>query len=405
MTTDARPAAGTTPEKAPEKTPENAPGTAAEPNLLATEVESELRSNVRALLAARCDWKSVLDRSESDAPVDAELWHALVHELGVTSLPVPEALGGAGASWRETAVVIEELGRAVAPVPFLGSAVLCTAALLALADESAEAAAVLRSLAEGERTGALALPFATAPDSPFPSAPSAVRADASGALTGTVAGIGDARIADLLLVPAAEPDGTPALYAVLLPAAGAELTPVTSLDSTRPVSDLTLSGAQGRRLASGEAAAAALGAALRTGAALLASEQLGTADWALETTVAYVKERHQFGRPIGSFQAVKHRLADLWVSVAQARAVALAAADALATGSPEAPLNAALAQAFTGPVAVTAAEEAVQLHGGIGFTWEHPAHLYLKRAKSASLVLGTADRHRAALGTLADLPA
>ncbi len=228
-------------------------------------------------------------------------------------------------------------------------------------------------------------------------------ADASGALTGAVNGVGDARIADLLLVPATEPDGGPALYAVELPSAGAELTPVVSLDSTRPLTDLVLSAVPGRRLAAGAPAAAALGAALRTGAALLASEQLGTADWALATTVAYVKERHQFGRAIGSFQAVKHRLADLWVSVAQLRAVALAAADSLATGSSEAGLNAALAQAFASPVAVTAAEEAVQLHGGIGFTWEHPAHLYLKRAKSASIALGTADRHRAAIAGMVGL--
>jgi len=382
----------TTPAPAAEADPEAAL------DLDYTELERELRANVRALLAARAPWTEVLERSETDHPVDAALWRALVEELGVTALAVPEESGGAGASWRETAVVLEELGRAAAPVPFLGSAVLATAALLAAGQD---AAAELAALAGGERTGALAVPFSTAPSAAFPSA---VTAGVGGALTGRVTGVGDARIADLLLVPARDAEGAPALYAVDAAADGVELTPVVSLDSTRPLSDLELRAAPGRLLASGARAEEALRAALVAGAALLASEQLGTAEWALETTLAYVKERRQFGRTIGSFQAVKHRLADLWTSVAQARAVARAAAAALAAGSADTELNAALAQAFTGPVAVTAAEEAVQLHGGIGFTWEHPAHLYLKRAKSASLALGTADRHRAAIAALVGLP-
>jgi alkylation response protein AidB-like acyl-CoA dehydrogenase len=180
--------------------------------------------------------------------------------------------------------------------------------------------------------------------------------------------------------------------------------PLVSLDMTRPLADLRLAGAGGRLLAQGPEALAAVDRALTAGAALLASEQLGVAEWALETTLAYVKIRHQFGRPVGSFQAVKHRLADLWVAVTQLRAVARYAADALAADSPDAPVAASIAQAFGSQVAVVAAEEAVQLHGGIGFTWEHPAHLFLKRAKSASIALGSADRHRTRLATLVDLP-
>jgi len=157
-------------------------------------------------------------------------------------------------------------------------------------------------------------------------------------------------------------------------------------------------------VASGRRAADALESALVAGAALLAAEQLGAAEWALDTTVAHLKERVQFGRPLGSFQALKHRLADLWVSLSQARAVVRNAAGALADGSPDAPLAAALAQAFVSEVAVRAAEEAVQLHGGTGFTWEYPVHLYLKRAKSSAIALGTADRHRARIAELVDLP-
>ncbi len=147
------------------------------------------------------------------------------------------------------------------------------------------------------------------------------------------------------------------------------------------------------------------GRPLTVGAAILASEQLGVAQWCLDTTVDYLKTRHQFGRPVGSFQGLKHRLAELWVAVTQARAVARNAAGCVAEGDPDAPIAVAVAQAHCSGVAVRAAEECVQMHGGIGFTWEHPAHLYLKRAKSDAIALGTPDRHRATLARLVDLPA
>jgi alkylation response protein AidB-like acyl-CoA dehydrogenase len=209
----------------------------------------------------------------------------------------------------------------------------------------------------------------------------------------------DALAADVLLVPAAA-----GLYAVPAGADGLGRHPLVSLDLTRPLCDLTLAGAAGRRVAAGEDAQQAVATGLTAGAALLASEQLGVAQWCLESTVEYVRTRYQFGRPVGSFQALRHRLADLWVELAQARAVARHAAACVATGDPDTPVATALAQAFCGPVAVHAAEECVQLHGGIGFTWEHPAHLYLKRAKSAAIGFGTADRHRATLAGLVDLP-
>jgi len=359
-----------------------------------SEVEQELRANVRALVAARSPQSSVLARTESAEPVDTGLWRALGTELGVTGLAVPERWGGAGAGWRETAVVLEELGRAAAAVPYLGSCVLATTALLAAGDTG-----LLPAVASGELVAALAVPFATAPGGPFPGGPGGVVAGPDG-LRGSVGRVADARTAEVLLVPALTAGGSPGLWAVR----GATVAPVVSLDMTRPLADLRFDGVQGQLLAEGPQAVQAVQAALTTGAALLASEQLGVAEWALETTLGYVKTRHQFGRPVGSFQAVKHRLADLWVAVTQLRAVARYAADTVAVGSPDAPVAASVAQAFASQVAVTAAEEAVQLHGGIGFTWEHPAHLYLKRAKSASIALGTADRHRSLLAGLVDLP-
>ena len=138
---------------------------------------------------------------------------------------------------------------------------------------------------------------------------------------------------------------------------------------------------------------------------MLASEQVGLAQRCLDMTVAYVRERHQFGRPVGSFQALKHRLADIWVTVSQARAAARYAAACLAEGDPDTPVAVAVAKAYCSDAALLAAQECVQLHGGIGFTWEHPAHLSLKRAKADSIAFGTADAHRAALAGLVDLPA
>ncbi len=221
-------------------------------------------------------------------------------------------------------------------------------------------------------------------------------------LTGSVAGVADALAAGLLLVPA---DGVPfGLYMVQAGDPGVTLQPVVSLDMTRQLADLSFDGTPARRIAAGPQAQAAVAAALTAGAAMLASEQLGLAARCLELTVGYVTERRQFARQIGSFQAVKHRLADLWTGVTQARAAARYAAACLAAADPDAPVAVALAKAACSDVALKAAQETVQLHGGIGFTWEHPAHLYLKRAKAGSIGYGTADAHRAALAVLAGLP-
>jgi alkylation response protein AidB-like acyl-CoA dehydrogenase len=370
-------------------------------NLLYSEVEDDLRAAVRSVLADRCAPDAVLARVEGAEPYDPALWRVLAAELGLAGLLVPEKLGGQGASAREVAVVMEELGGAVAPVPFLGSAVLATSAVLGcdLADEAV--ASLLGRLAVGEQTAALAVPLSAAPGGGFPET---VRADADGLLTGRVTSVADAFAADVLVVPAVGPQG-PGLYEVA--AAEALVERFVSLDLTRPLADVTLDGAFGRLLAGSDArgAAAAVDHALLTGAGLLASEQLGVAQWCLDQTVHYLGERHQFGRVVGSFQALKHRLADLWLQVVSARAAARSAADALASDSSDAPVAVAVAQAYAAGVAVHAAEEAVQLHGGIGMTWEHPAHLYLKRAKADEIALGTPGLHRAALGALVDLPA
>ena len=383
------------------------------PDLRYQEAEEDLRSAVRDLLDDKSPWPAVLARTESDEPNDAALWHSLAADLGCAGLLIPESYGGAGAGYREAAVVAEETGRAVAPVPYLGSAVVATAALLGAGGDE-----LLAGLAEGRLTAALAVEFARIPPAAAPAARGAggtglgadVRVgaaqagdpDAQARLTGTVTGVADALLADVLLVPA---DGVPfGLYAVDAGAPGVDRAAVVSLDATRPLCDLAFDSAPARAVATGEAAAQAVASALAAGAAMLASEQLGVAQRCLDMTVAYLKERRQFARPIGSFQALKHRVADVWIQVTQARAAARYAAACLADGDPDTSVAIALAKAACGDAAVHAAQECVQMHGGIGFTWEHPAHLLLKRAKSGSMAFGTPDRHRAALARLADLP-
>ncbi|MFC8103414.1 acyl-CoA dehydrogenase family protein [Streptomyces sp. NPDC057363] len=356
-----------------------------EPGLLYSEEEEALRAAVRDLLTDRCDPAGVITRTESAAPHDVSLWKALSDSMGLAGLLIPEELGGQGATHRETAVVLEELGRAVAPVPYLTSAVVATEALLACGADD-----LLTELASATTIAVLAVGLHVAPGGAVPH----VRLE-EGRLHGELTGIADAAVADVLLVPA--DDG--GLYAVR--AADATVSPQVSLDLTRPVARVTLDGASGRRLGD---AGPAVRRALRAGAGLLASEQLGLADWLLTETVRYLKERKQFNRQVGGFQALKHRLAGLWLQVAGLRAGARNAADALATGE-DPDVAVAVAQAYAGQGAVHAAEEAVQLHGGIGMTWEHPVHLYLKRAKADSIAYGAAGTHRDALAELVDLRA
>ncbi|WP_217250373.1 acyl-CoA dehydrogenase family protein [Streptomyces sp. AC602_WCS936] len=359
----------------------------AQPDLLYSEEEEALRAAVRDLLTDHCAPADVVARTESDTPHDLPLWKTLADSMGLAGLLVPEALGGQGATHREAAVVLEELGRAVAPVPYLTSAVVATEALLACGADD-----LLTELASATTVAALAVGLHVGPGGAVPHA----RLE-DGALHGELTGIAGAAVADVLLVPA--DDG--ALYAVRTADAGVTVTPQVSLDLTRPVAAVSLDGATGQRL--GETGAA-VRRALRAGAGLLASEQLGLADWLLTETVRYLKERKQFNRQVGGFQALKHRLARLWLEVAGLRAAARNAADALATGA-DTDVAVAVAQAYAAQVAVHTAEEALQLHGGLGMTWEHPVHLHLKRAKADSIAYGTAGTHREALAESVDLRA
>jgi alkylation response protein AidB-like acyl-CoA dehydrogenase len=362
-------------------------------DLLTSRDEQSLRDTVRSLLAARCTPDRVVAVFDGDDSLRRPLWRSVAVELGLGGLLVPEELGGVGGSARDAAVVLAELGRVVAPVPFLTSAVLAATAALPSGDQ-----ALLSGLGSGELTVALVVPL-TASAGSF--APSVRRED--GGVRGQVPVVAGALEADVLLVPVLAADGVE-LHLVEAGADGVTMSAVTSLDMTRQVADVAFEGAQSRLLLVADTGDSAVRRALLVGAALLASEQVGVAERCLEDTVAYLKERRQFGRVLAGYQALKHRLADLYIEVESARAAAQYAAAAAAADDPDLPIAVEVAQVYCSRVAVHAAEECVQLHGGLGMTWEHPAHLYLKRAKADQLTFGSAGEHLARLAELVQLP-
>ncbi|MEU6408801.1 acyl-CoA dehydrogenase family protein [Microbispora sp. NPDC046933] len=350
--------------------------------MFTTEEQEELRRTVRALLERNPPARPAPDATPE---YDETVWRLLAGQVGAFGLAVPEAHGGAGFSYAETHVVCEELGRALAAVPYLGSAVLTADALLACG-----ATADLPGIADGTRVGALAWAEGGTWDA------AAIRARvADGRLTGVKEHVLDGARADLFVVPAAVPEGGLGLYAVDAGVPGVRVEPLVTLDRTRPQARVVFDGAPARLLtADGHGVLERL---LSVAATALSAEQLGGASRCLETTLEYVKTRQQFGRPIGSFQAVKHRLADLYVLVESARSVSYDAARALAGDAADLPVRAATAQAYCAEAFSTVAAETIQLHGGIGFTWEHEAHLYFKRAHSAAKLFGDAAWHRARL--------
>ncbi len=385
----------------------------ADVHLLYTDVEDSLRESLRDLLTDRCPPEQVVAVYDGNRDVVPGLWRSLSADLGLAGLVVPEARGGAGATAREAGVVLEELGRSVAPVPFLSSSMVATAALLRAsgAGDAGDAAGatgaggdeLLADLASGGQTAALAVPLHLSATS-FRAAEHAATVDTDGRLQGRITSVAGAIDAGFLMVPVALEAGLE-LHAVVASEAGVAVQPVVSLDMTRQLADVELTGAASSRVATAASGDSAVRGALELGAALLASEQLGLAQWCLDQTVAYLGERKQFVRPVGSFQAIKHRLADLWAKVESARAAARYAAATAADEDDDRTVAASLAQAYCSDVAVLAAEECVQLHGGIGMTWEHPAHLYLKRAKADQIAFGSPGEHRLRLSELVDLPA
>ncbi|MGW0939944.1 acyl-CoA dehydrogenase family protein [Streptomyces sp. NPDC002666] len=345
-----------------------------------TQEQEELRSAVRSVLTGR----------QSEAG-----WAPLTEQIGGAGLAVPEEYGGAGGGARDVHVLMEELGRTLSPLPCLGSAVLTVGALLASGDKEA-CGRLLPGLAEGASVGALAWAEQGSWDH------EAIRAEAvrgyGGAwqITGTKEYVLDWPRVDVLLVAARTAHGV-SLFEVAPGTAGVRREPVVTMDGTRAQARWVLDAAEGRLLGADGDGGRYLDHVRDLACTALAAEQVGAAERCLELTVEYARNRVQFGRPIGSFQAVKHRLADAYVLVESARSAALGAAFAADEDPGALPRAAAVAKSVCSEAFSAVAGEMIQLHGGIGITWEHDAHRYFKRAHGSGELFGPPARHRARL--------
>lgn len=345
-----------------------------------TEEQDELRTAVRSLLTKH---------------QGAGAWDLLSGQIGAAGLAVPEEYGGAGGGARDVHVLMEELGRSLSPLPFLGSAVLTVGALLASGDREA-CGRLLPGLAEGASVGTLAWAERGSWD------PAAIRAAAvpgpggGWLITGTKEHVLDGPVTDVLLVAARTASGV-SLFEVPAGGAGVRREPVVTMDGTRSQARWVLEVAGGRLLGADGAGGRTLEHVRDLACAALAAEQVGAAARALELTVQYAVDRMQFGRPIGSFQAVKHRLADAYVAVESARSAALGAAFAADEDPGALPAAAAVAKSVCSEAFSAVAGEMIQLHGGIGITWEHDAHRYFKRAHGSGELFGPPAHHRARL--------
>ena len=352
-----------------------------------TSEQRALRSAVRGLLAG----------GPPGSADSARVWARLATEIGVAGLAIPDRFGGAGAGPAEVHVVQEELGRQLAGTPMLGSAVLATHLLLESGDEEA-CARLLPGLADGSEIAAVAWTTARGRWDPAEVACQATAGQDTWLADGEAHFVLDATEASVLLVPARVPGGI-GLLEIRPGGPAVTITERTTMDQTRPLATVGFAGAVGTRIGgtriggTGIGGHAALASARDLAVIALAAEQAGAAARGLELTVGYTKTRVQFGRPIGGFQALQHRMADLYVLVQSATSLARAAAEAAARREPGLPLRAAAAKAYCSEALSEVAAEMIQLHGAIAMTWEHEAHRFFKRAHGAAWLLGAPGAH------------
>lgn len=367
-----------------------------------TDEQLDLVRAVRSVLERESGPERVRAAVESPPGHDEKLWTVLCERIGVAALVIPERFDGLGVGVRELQLVAEELGRGVTPSPLLGTS-LTTLALLG-ADDEAAASRLLPELAQGA-VGALAW---AGPEGRWSTEPTGVALQASGhggatVLHGTAHYVLDGDLAAVLLVVAAR-DGDLALYEVDPAHPSVHRAHTPSMDTTRRFATVRLYGVPATRLGTADYRPA-LERVRDAACSVLAAEQVGAAARALEITVDYTKNRVQFGRPIGSFQALKHRMADLHVLVEAARSAVYAAGAALDAGEPDSARAALTAKVYCSEALNAVAAEMIQLHGGIAITWEHDAHLYFKRAHSSTQLFGAPHEHLARLASsLPDAP-
>jgi alkylation response protein AidB-like acyl-CoA dehydrogenase len=357
-----------------------------------SEEQEELRRQVRRFLEEKSPETEVRRLMATTEGYDLAVWSQMADQLGLQAMTIPEAYGGAGFGYVELLVVLEEMGAALLCAPYFSTVALGTNALLTAGDEVA-AKQWLGSIATGETIATLAITEDSGRWDLDAITTRASKKDGSWTLDGHKSFVIDGHTASLVLV-AARTDAGLSLFAVESDAPGLTRTPLATMDQTRKQARLEFSATPATLVGRDGDAAAGLEKTLQLAAVALAAEQVGGAQRVLDNAVDYAKNRMQFGRPIGSFQAIKHKCADMLLEVESAKSAAYYGAWAAATDDDELALAASLAKSYCSEAYFHCAAENIQIHGGIGFTWEHHAHLYFKRAKSSELLLGDPAYHR-----------
>ena len=359
--------------------------------------QEELRRTVRRFLEEKSPESEVRRLMETETGHDPAVWTQASDQLGLQGLAIPEEYGGAGCSPVEVMIVLEEMGRALYCGPYFSTVAMATNLLLASGDRAAHAAYLPR-IAQERCVATVALVEESGRwDEQGVQLP-ASQEDGQWLLSGEKLFVLDGHIAELILVAARTPRGV-SIFAVEADASGLTRSALSTMDQTRKQARIGFAKTPAELIGEEGAGWAALSDMLDLAVIALAAEQVGGAQRVLDMAVAYAKTRVQFGKPIGSFQAIKHKCADMLLGVESAKSAAQYASWAAAESSDEVPAVASLAKAYCSEVYLHAASENIQVHGGIGFTWEHPAHLYFKRAKTSELLFGDPMYHRELLAT------
>jgi alkylation response protein AidB-like acyl-CoA dehydrogenase len=355
-------------------------------NFAFSEEQEELRRTVRQFLDQKSPETEVRRLMETDEGYDVAVWKQMGEQLGLQGLAIPEEFGGSGYGYIELIVILEEMGRRLLAAPYFSTVVLAANTLIHSGDDAAKKEH-LPGIATGETIATLAF---TEESGRWDEGGITVAATQSGdgwTISGTKSYVLDGHIADLILVAARTGAGV-SIFAVPSDAAGLTRTLLTTMDQTRKQAKLDFSNTPATLVGTDGAGWSTIERVLDLAAVALAAEQVGGAQFVLDMAVQYAKDRIQFGRPIGSFQAIKHKCADMLLEVESAKSAAYYAGWCAAELNDELPSVAALAKAYCSEAYFHATAENIQIHGGIGFTWEHPAHLYFKRAKSSELLFG-----------------
>jgi alkylation response protein AidB-like acyl-CoA dehydrogenase len=361
-------------------------------NFAFTEEQDELRKMVRSFLESKSPETAVREQMETEAGFDRSVWSQMAEQMGLQAIAIPEQYGGQGFSFVELGIVLEEMGRALLCSPYFSSVVLAANTLLHSGDEDAKSK-WLPGIASGETIATLAT---TEPSGKWDASGVTMEAKGSGrefTLTGTKMFVLDGHTADLILVAAKTGAGI-SLFAVEGGANGLTRTALSTMDQTRKQARLDFADTPATLVGTDGKGWDVLSTVFDLAAVALAAEQVGGAQFVLDMAVEYAKVRVQFGRPIGSFQAIKHKCADMLLEVESAKSAAYYGMWCASEMNDELPSVASLAKAYCSEAYFHATAENIQIHGGIGFTWEHPAHLYFKRAKSSELMFGDPTYHR-----------